>query len=86
MNIVLLYRDMPGRIRALTNKNDDGTYTIIINTRCSWEAQKAAVIHELMHIKGNDFSADVQADMLEKILHNQDNTAEIDDFQFFVAG
>lgn len=86
MNIVLLYRDMPGRVRALTNKNDDGTYTIIINARCSWEAQKAAVIHELMHIKGNDFSADIQADMLEKMLHNQDNMAEIDDFQFFVAG
>lgn len=86
MNIVLLYRDMPGRIRALTNKNDDGTYTIIINARCSWEAQKVAVIHELMHIKGNDFSADIQADMLEKMLHNKDNIAEIDDFQFFVAG
>lgn len=48
--------------------------------------QKAAVLHELMHIKGNDFSADIQADLLEKMLHNQDLDTEIDDFQFFIAG
>ena len=52
MNIVLTYQDMPGRIRALVHMNDDGSYTIIINARCNWETQKAAVLHELMHIKG----------------------------------
>lgn len=86
MNIVLLYRDLPGRVRALTNKNDDGSYTIIINARCSWEVQKAAVLHELMHIKGNDFSEDVQADLLERLLHDQPESTELTDFRFFIAG
>lgn len=53
----------------------------------NWETQKAAVLHELMHIKGNDFSADVQADMLEKLLHGQACAdADLDDFRFFIAG
>ncbi len=87
MNIVLTYQDMPGRIRALVHMNDDGRYTIIINARCNWETQKAAVLHELMHIKGNDFSADVQADLLEKLLHGQACADdELDDFRFFIAG
>lgn len=87
MNIVLTYQDLPGRIRALVHMNDDGSYTIIINARCNWETQKAAVLHELMHIKGNDFSTDVQADMLEKLMHGQACAdADLDDFRFFIAG
>lgn len=86
MNIILIYQDMPYHVRALTHMNADGSYTIIVNSHCSWEMQKAAVLHELTHIKGNDFSAEIQADLLEKMLHNQDLDTEIDDFQFFVAG
>lgn len=87
MNIVLTYQNLPVRIRALTQVNDDGSYTIIINARCSWEMQKRAVLHELNHIDGNDFSADVQADLIEKLLHDKDLTLpNLDDVQFFVAG
>ena len=86
MNIILVYQDMPYHVRALTHINEDGRYNINVNSQCSWEMQKAAVLHELMHIKGNDFSAEIQADLLEKLLHNQDLDTEIDDFQFFVAG
>lgn len=87
MNIVLIYQNLPVRVRALTTINDDGSYTIVINSRQSWEIQKAAVLHELGHIKGNDFSSEVQADLLEALLHQrQKKPIDIDDIQFFIAG
>lgn len=87
MNIVLIYQNLPVRVRALTTVNDDGSYTIIINGRQSWEIQKAAVLHELAHIQGNDFSSDVQADILEALLHRHPKKhIDINDIQFFIAG
>lgn len=87
MNIVLTYQNLPVRVRALTTVNDDDSYTIIINGRQSWAVQKAAVLHELAHIQGNDFSSDVQADILEALLHhNAPKKINMDDIQFFIAG
>ena len=87
MNIVLIYNDLPVRVKALTTPNDDGSYTIIINARQSWAVQKAAVLHELAHIRGNDFSSDVQADIIEALLHrNTPKKINMDDIQFFIAG
>ncbi len=87
MNIVLIYQNLPVRVRALTTVNDDGSYTIIINGRQSWEIQKAAVLHELGHIKGNDFSSEIQADILEALLHQHPKKKiNMDDIQFFIAG
>lgn len=80
MCIILVYQDMPCHVRALTNANDDGSYTIIINARLSHEMQKSAVLHELMHIKGNDFDAEIQADLLEKMMHTCALDANVDDF------
>lgn len=86
MNIVLTYQMLPFHIRALTHENEDGSYTILINRNISSERQKEAVLHELTHIKGNDFSAEIQADLLEKMLHAQQATPDLQDIQFFVAG
>ena len=35
--------------------NDDGTFSVYINSRRSFEAQVASLYHELAHISGNDF-------------------------------
>ena len=35
--------------------NDDGTYTILINSRLSHEQNADSLIHELNHIKNGDF-------------------------------
>lgn len=85
MNIVLINRDMPCKVRALSCPNDDGSYTIIINSRHSWEQQKASVLHELTHIQGNDFDANLHADLLERMAHKKDNPG-LEDIQFFGAG
>jgi|LFRM01.1.fsa_nt_gb hypothetical protein len=49
------YMDMPCRVRGLTHKNSDGTYTIILNSRLSYEQNLKTYMHELKHIKNNDF-------------------------------
>lgn len=61
--------DMPVSIPALVRKNNDCTYTIIINSRHSYERQRQSFMHELSHIKRCDFEKDnVQA--IEFIAHN----------------
>lgn len=40
---------------ATSTLNEDGTYTIFINSRCSWHHQRLGCYHELYHILNNDF-------------------------------
>ena len=83
MNIILIYQKMPFHIRALTHKNEDGSYTIIINKNISAERQKEAVLHELTHIEGNDFSAETQATLLEEMVRRNTDSCDIGKFNFF---
>ena len=86
MNIILHYRSMPCGIKAFTRENTDGSYVIFINTLHSHETQMHAVLHELCHIQGNDFSRDEQADLLEKMLHGYSwDALDLSQFEFFVA-
>ena len=83
MNIILIYQKMPFHVRALTHKNDDGSYTIIINKNISTERQKEAVLHELTHIEGNDFSAESQATLLEEMVRKNTEECDVGKFNFF---
>lgn len=83
MNIILIYQQMPFHVRALTHKNDDGSYTIIINKNISTERQKEAVLHELTHIEGNDFSAESQATLLEEMVRQNTDSCDVGKFNFF---
>lgn len=86
MNIVLIYHELPNTVHALTHANDDGSYTILINANLCYERQMAAVLHELTHIQGNDFTREEQADLLEKMIHTQkQNTVDLSEFEFFIA-
>lgn len=83
MNVILIYQKMPFHVRALTHKNDDGSYTIIINKNISTERQKEAVLHELTHIEGNDFSAETQATLLEEMVRRNTDSCDVGKFNFF---
>lgn len=39
-------------------KNDDGSYTVFINARFSFERQQESVRHALRHLEHNDFDKD----------------------------
>lgn len=45
--------------------NEDGTYTILLNSRLSRQQNKDSLIHELNHIKNGDFYRDVPIKQIE---------------------
>ena len=61
VNIVLLdFRDRPGR--EMVVENEDGSFTIIINSRLSTQGQRDAYYHARRHIDNDDFErSDVQS-------------------------
>ena len=61
--------DLPLSINGLTTENDDGSYTIFLNSRASSAQQQAAYEHELEHINGLDFEKS-DADKIEQHTHD----------------
>ena len=61
---VFLY-PLPCRVKALTTKNEDGTYTILLNSRLNYEQQRKSYLHELLHLKNNDFDKE-DVDLIER--------------------
>lgn len=56
-NINIFLIDFGGSVPAATStQNEDGTYTIFINSRCSWQHQRMSCCHELYHILNDDFN------------------------------
>ena len=57
---------MPSRTKGLTVEDADGFYSIYINAKISAYEQKAAIIHELTHIRRNDFNSNKTLRQAEK--------------------
>lgn len=68
MGTIIKMVDMPVTVKAYTVPNNDGTYTIFINSRLSSEQQKESYSHEVEHILSDDFEA-INADDAELITH-----------------
>lgn len=64
--------DMPSRVGATAIPNDDGTYTVYVNSRLSIERQRRAYLHEVRHIKNDDFYKDINIDEIEICAHKGD--------------
>lgn len=69
MNIIIKLIDLPVKCPGYARKNEDDTFTILLNSRLNMEQQRAAFIHELSHIDNNDFDVDMQADLIEGMRH-----------------
>ncbi len=50
---VIDFKGIPGN--ELVTENEDGSYTILINARLSYERQLQAYEHAMKHINSNDF-------------------------------
>ncbi len=66
-NIAL--KDMPTTVKAVTMPNEDDTYTIIVNSRLSYEQQRSSFKHELFHINKRDFEKVCETDKIEYEAH-----------------
>ena len=60
---------MPAKIKALTIRNSDDSYTILINAGLSSIAQCRAYDHELEHINNHDYDQMYDVSDLERIRH-----------------
>lgn len=56
MEYIIMFKDLPTTIKALTVNNEDDTYTIIVNSKLNYEQQHKSFEHELLHINSCDFN------------------------------
>lgn len=56
-------------VRATHSMNEDGSYTIFINSRFNREQQESSFWHEIVHIMNNDMNDYLSADSIEYMRH-----------------
>lgn len=64
---------LPLSVAGLTVKNEDGGFTVLLNSRLSYRQQKETYLHETMHIVEGDFETDIehQVNYLESARHER---------------
>ena len=67
VHVVLL--NLPTDMRGFLVANADGSNTVVLNARHSWEQNRLTYLHELKHIDCNDFYADASANDIESDRH-----------------
>ena len=45
-------------VNEVVTENEDGSYTIFINSRLNYEKQMKSYLHAMKHITGDDFQKD----------------------------
>lgn len=63
--------DMPVSVKALVHRNDDDSYTIILNSRLCHEQNVSSYLHELRHIDNDDLYNGESADSIEYKRHHE---------------
>lgn len=69
MNIVLIYTKLRPTQNAILKLNDDGTYTILVNSDKPIDVQRKGILHEIGHILNDDMFSHANIDLLEKMAH-----------------
>lgn len=63
--------NLPDGIWGHSNPNPDGSYSIFINAKLSYEMQRRVYIHELKHILNKDFEKS-DVNQIEYYAHKED--------------
>lgn len=63
--------DLPPKVNATHCLNDDGSYSIFIDARCSDQQQREALYHELVHIRSEHLILRESADLYEYKVNKQ---------------
>lgn len=67
--IFCYFIDMPCKIGATAISHEDGTFSVYVNSRLSVEKQKESYLHEMRHIKGDDFYKNLSVQLIEMRAH-----------------
>nr|DAK42944.1 MAG TPA: IrrE N-terminal-like domain [Caudoviricetes sp.] len=69
MNINLIYIKLRKTQTAILKLNDDGTYTILVNSDKPIDVQRKGILHEIGHILNDDMYSHAHIDLLERMAH-----------------
>ena len=68
---MVIYKNLPHKVHAFTMYNAaEGYYTIVLNSRISYDCAQKAFKHEIRHILGNDFVIDKNVNKIETLAHS----------------
>ena len=67
--ITTYYADMPVTIKSYVVCNPDSTYTIILNSKLSYEQNLISCEHEIRHILNGDYEKKCNIDIIEINAH-----------------
>lgn len=56
-------------IKEQVTQNQDGSYTIFLNVRHSFDTLMKSYLHAVEHIVNDDFDSELSADEIEEIRH-----------------
>lgn len=63
--------DMPCTTNEYITLNEDGSYSLFLNARASYEMHRASYQHALRHIQGGDFYKNTTVQEIEKEAHEE---------------
>ena len=66
-NINVQILDFGNSVPAVVSINDDGSFSIFLNARLSYERRLEAYWHEMRHIQNQDFYGDMSVDEMEAV-------------------
>ena len=72
MCINLVFTQLRKTQTAVLHLNEDGSHTILVNLNKPLEEQRLCGVHELSHIKYNDFNSVSHVNVIEHIAHDRD--------------
>lgn len=73
MIITIFSDELPLTCGGFARKNEDDTYTIVLNPKHSYHQQRATYIHELEHIMNQDHDRDCHVNLIEAARHTISN-------------
>lgn len=59
-------RKLPWGVKGLCRENEDGSHTIVLNSRYTYEDNLHCYEHEIGHINDNDFKNGIDIEKREK--------------------
>lgn len=81
MNVVLIYTKLRPTQTAVLKLNDDGTYTILVNSDKPIDVQRKGILHEIGHILNDDMFSHANIDLIERMAHARE--IEFEDINFY---
>ena len=69
-NYTTIFQNLPCKIKGFVVYNSkEDYYTIVLNSRLSYDQNIKTFIHELKHINNDDFSSTLSATTIEALAH-----------------